>query len=250
MKFYNWNKISQMSIIIHATEFKYIKEQLAVIGEQEEALKTIRSGICNKITEAKVQTISKIVCEASKNISKTLEDIKKNLPNIEKMLYNLHVEKFRTALGSFQTEMGRYKKDEEQMYDRQLRYVVPESTPEQRMEWMEKGLVESIITKDLDDAVEEIENRHERIVQLVRTVEELMALFTDLAVLVDVQGETLNVIENHVENAKNYTEQGGKDLVVAEKVNKKNRKCMCCIAGIVMVIIVAVLASTLSVAKI
>ena len=63
---------------------------------------------------------------------------------------------------------------------------------------------------------------------------EIYELFRDLATLVDLQQESLDVIENRIIKAKNYTEKAEVELNEAEEYQKKARAvggslhCCCC----------------------
>ena len=52
---------------------------------------------------------------------------------------------------------------------------------------------------------------------------EIYELFRDLATLVDLQQESLDVIENRIIKAKNYTEKAEVELNEAEEYQKKAR---------------------------
>jgi len=52
---------------------------------------------------------------------------------------------------------------------------------------------------------------------------EIHELFRDLATLVDLQQESLDVIENRILHAKNYTVKAEKELVEANEYQNKAR---------------------------
>ncbi len=53
---------------------------------------------------------------------------------------------------------------------------------------------------------------------------EIYQLFQDLATLVDIQQEALDVIENRVQMAKDYTEKAVVELKKGEEYQKKAQK--------------------------
>lgn len=57
---------------------------------------------------------------------------------------------------------------------------------------------------------------------------EIYELFRDLATLVDLQQESLDVIENRIIKAKNYTEKAEVELNEAEEYQKKARAVSGC----------------------
>ena len=99
------------------------------------------------------------------------------------------------------------------------------------------------------DLVDQIGVRHSDILYLERQMVELMELFKSLRTLVDVQGESLNIIENHVEHSKDYVERGEVNLQEAADYQGKTRWRYCCCLGILGVILVVILVPTLMAAR-
>jgi len=65
-------------------------------------------------------------------------------------------------------------------------------------------------------------------------------MFKDMRALVMEQKEGLDSIENNIMDAKLNAEQGEKELVEAERLQKKSRKKSCCILMITVSILTAV----------
>ncbi|TPX35971.1 hypothetical protein SmJEL517_g01817 [Synchytrium microbalum] len=96
-------------------------------------------------------------------------------------------------------------------------------------------------------ALAEIQERHQDIVRIEKSILELQQLFADMAVLVAAQGEQIDQIEIHVSNAVDTTEKGVQALHKAVKDQKKSRRKMCMImACIIIVVVVVVLGTTLT----
>uniref|UniRef100_A0A0D9WZP3 t-SNARE coiled-coil homology domain-containing protein n=1 Tax=Leersia perrieri TaxID=77586 RepID=A0A0D9WZP3_9ORYZ len=87
--------------------------------------------------------------------------------------------------------------------------------------------------------VEEIQERHDVVMEIEKRLLELQQIFADLAALVETQGETLNDIENQIQNAVNYLQDGTDALRTAKSLQKKSRKCMF-IAIIILLVIAAI----------
>ncbi len=102
-----------------------------------------------------------------------------------------------------------------------------------------------VLQKDntyLKGIVLSIEDRYDEIRQLETQVLEIAELFKDLALLVDRQQESLDVIALHVVKAKNHAENGEVNLQDAEKYQKKSRNVMCyCMMCLLMVCAIIVL---------
>jgi len=103
-----------------------------------------------------------------------------------------------------------------------------------------------LISETLQDVVRDIEDRHLDILKLERQVLEVYELFKDLATLVDIQQESLDVIENRVAKAKDYVEKGEKELAQAETYQKRSRKKTCCLLIILLIVLIVIIAPVLS----
>lgn len=80
----------------------------------------------------------------------------------------------------------------------------------------------------LVDAVKDIEDQHKGMVKIEQGVREIQELFQDMAVLVDLQQETLDVIERNVQDTAKYTRDAEKNITQAEVYQKNSRKVRCC----------------------
>lgn len=97
---------------------------------------------------------------------------------------------------------------------------------------------EDLFSEDLDRTVSEMQDRCEQIRKLEQSVVEICQLYQDISILINTQGETLDIIEAHIHTAKNSTLSAGHELEQAEKTQKKNRKKTCCILFTVLIGIV------------
>jgi len=108
-------------------------------------------------------------------------------------------------------------------------------------------LEKAFISDDLRDCIADIEQRHEDVLRLERQVREVYELFKDLAVLVDIQQDSLDVIEKHIKSAKDYAARGEEHLKQGEIYQTQARKRQCCILLIVLVVLAVILGPTLGV---
>ncbi|XP_008693248.1 syntaxin-11 isoform X1 [Ursus maritimus] len=81
-------------------------------------------------------------------------------------------------------------------------------------------------------ALNEIENRHRELLRLESRIRDVHELFLQMAVLVEEQADTLNVIELNVEKTLDYTGQAKAQVRKAVEYEKKNPCrtvcCFCC----------------------
>jgi len=106
---------------------------------------------------------------------------------------------------------------------------------------------QELVGKDrqVQEKLEDIQRRHQDIVKLEASINQLHTIFIEMATLVESQGEMLNSIETNVNQAQYSTEHGLKDLVKARELQKSSRKKMCCLV-LIFLIIGAILAGVFS----
>ncbi|KAL6604453.1 hypothetical protein ACP70R_042880 [Stipagrostis hirtigluma subsp. patula] len=93
------------------------------------------------------------------------------------------------------------------------------------------------------DTVAEIQERHDAVREMERSLRELHGVFMDMAALVEAQGHQLNDIESHVAKASSFVRRGAVELEGAREYQRSSRKCACValVAGVVLVAVVVVL---------
>ncbi|XP_058601283.1 syntaxin-1A isoform X3 [Onychostoma macrolepis] len=74
-----------------------------------------------------------------------------------------------------------------------------------------------------EQAMNEIETRHNEIIKLENSIRELHDMFMDMAMLVESQGELINNIEKNVCSAQEYVEKAKEETKAAVKVRKSSR---------------------------
>lgn len=82
------------------------------------------------------------------------------------------------------------------------------------------------VPRFLDDELEREAGVYSEVREIEKKVALLHELFLDLSFLLTTQEETINVIENHISRTRNHQVQANKELVQAEKQQKKSRKGM------------------------
>ena len=84
-----------------------------------------------------------------------------------------------------------------------------------------------IHTQDMQQALKEVEQRHMDILQLEQSINELFELFTEVSILVDTQGEMIDVIEHNVYETREVIETTQRQLKQAYKYKKKSYLVLC-----------------------
>jgi t-SNARE complex subunit (syntaxin) len=62
-------------------------------------------------------------------------------------------------------------------------------------------------------------------------------MFIDFALIIDINGNMLNIIENNVNNTSEYIDIANKDMVEANNIQINIRKKQCCFSIIILTII-------------
>ncbi|OEL29283.1 Syntaxin-124 [Dichanthelium oligosanthes] len=90
------------------------------------------------------------------------------------------------------------------------------------------------------DTVSEIQERHDAVLEMERSLRELHQVFLDMAALVEAQGHQLNDIESHVARASSFVLRGAVELETAREYQKGSRKwaCVAVVAGAVLVAVI------------
>lgn len=173
------------------------------------------------------------------------------LVEMRRNLYNLTVRKYADSLSKFNLEVAAYETNVKSQQKRRLKQVdTAKLLDDQKIdELVETGMAEqflsdSLMSDDLRDCITAIEQRHTQVLQLEKSIRELLELFRDLGKLVDYQQESLNIIEKHIDKAKDYTEKGAQELKEAEDYQKSARKRACCLLVLIMSILTIVILPT------
>lgn len=167
-------------------------------------------------------------------------------------LYQQHFRRFHKIMNEYNAASHEFKKNLQDRTRRQLKTIDPDISDVQVERIIESGqandiIKHALISEDLEDCIQSIEERHLDILKLEQQVLEVNQLFKDLAQLVDIQQESLDIIETRIVVAKDYTEKAEEELETAENYQNKARKRQCILIGLlVTVLLIVVLVMTSS----
>jgi len=236
------------------------------IGKVEKLKEKDRKTANEKERKDIVSDMEKVMSETNSHasqIKQKLEDIKKDDDayakdnkesaklQVRTNLYQTNIRRFHNLMNQYNSVSQEFRQSLQDRTRRQLKIVNKDISEEQVEKILEDGnaskvIQGALISDDLQDVVQDIEDRHLDILRLEKQVQEVFELFRDLAALVDLQQESLDVIETRITNAKNYTEKAEVQLKDAEVYQQKSRKRQCIILLIVIVVLTVVLAPTLT----
>jgi len=174
---------------------------------------------------------------------------------IKKQQTALVKSKFVEAIQNYQQVEQQYRQKYKQRMERQFKIVKPDATPEEVRAVVDDSQGGQIFSQALMNsnrygesraAYREVQERHEDIKRIERTIAELAQLFNDMSILVEQQDETINIIEaqaseveKDVETGLGYTE---KAVTSARSARKKRWICF-----IIFLIILAIVGAVVAV---
>jgi len=160
--------------------------------------------------------------------------------------YQTHVRQFHHVMNEYNSVSHQFQQSIQDRTRRQIKYVAPKLPDNLVQEIIQSGQAQDVILTGLtEDVVQDIQARHTDILRLEHEILEVHELFRDLATLVDLQQESLDIIENRIANAKNYTEHAAEELEVAVTHQNAARKKSCCLFLILIAVVIVIIAPIL-----
>ncbi|KAF4615302.1 hypothetical protein D9613_002669 [Agrocybe pediades] len=158
--------------------------------------------------------------------------------------------KFVEAIQNYQSVEQQYRAKYKQRLERQFRIVRPDATPEeiraavndeQGGQVFAQALMNNRATESRA-AYREVQERHEDIKRIERTLAELAQLFNDMSVLVEQQDETINVIQTQAAGVEKDTEAGLQytDKAVSSARAARKKRWICFFIFLVLLAVVAI----------
>ncbi|KAF7363343.1 Aspartate aminotransferase [Mycena sanguinolenta] len=159
--------------------------------------------------------------------------------------------KFVEAIQNYQTVEQQYRSRYKQRMERQFKIVKPDATPEEvravvndenNGQIFSQALMNSNRYGESRAAYREVQERHEDIKRIERTLGELAQLFNDMSVLVEQQDETIQVIETQAAGVEKDTEVGLQytEKAVESARSARKKRWICFFICLILLIIVAV----------
>lgn len=159
--------------------------------------------------------------------------------------------RFMSLLNEYQVVEKEFRKKVRERGERQFKIVKPDATPEEVQQVLEtdnpqifsQALLSSNRYGDARGAFKEVQERHEDIKKIEKTLTELAQMFNEMSMLVEQQDETINVIETQANSVNVDMEQGlkhtEKAVTSARKARRKKWICFW-ISVLILLIVVAV----------
>ncbi|XP_053728103.1 syntaxin-1A isoform X3 [Synchiropus splendidus] len=165
---------------------------------------------------------------------------------IRKTQHSTLSRKFVEVMSEYNTTQSDYRERCKGRIQRQLEITGRNTTNEELESMLESdnpaiftsGIIMDNITQQ---AMNEIETRHNEIIKLENSIRELHDMFMDMAMLVESQGDLVNNIERSVVEALEYVEQARDNIPKCKKLTKmsKRKKIMIIICCVILGIVIA-----------
>ncbi|XP_020595981.1 syntaxin-124-like [Phalaenopsis equestris] len=156
--------------------------------------------------------------------------------------------RLKDLMDDFQSLRARMADDYREMVGRRYYTVTGEQADEETIEILiSSGKGESFFQKAIQeqgkgeilDAISEIQERHDAVKEIEKSLLDLHQVFLDMAVVVEAQGQQINDIESHVARASSFVRSGVAELEQTKGYQKRSRKwyCMAFLLGTVLVVL-------------
>ncbi|XP_037633369.1 syntaxin-2 isoform X3 [Sebastes umbrosus] len=165
---------------------------------------------------------------------------------IQKTQHTVLSRKFVEVMTQYNETQVSFRERSKGRIQRQLEITGRVTTNEELEGMLESGNP-SIFTSDIisdsqitRQALNEIESRHQDIMRLESSIRELHAMFMDMAMLVETQGDMVNNIENNVSNAAEYICSAKEETKKAVRYQKKSRRKYIIIAFALLILLAVI----------
>ncbi|CAD5186681.1 syntaxin-124-like [Musa acuminata AAA Group] len=144
--------------------------------------------------------------------------------------------KLKDLMDSFQGLRTRIAEEYKETVGRRYYTVTGTHADEETIETLiSSGASETFVQKaiqeqgrgDVMDTISEIQERHDAVKEIEKSLLDLHQVFLDMAALVEAQGHQLNDIESHVAHASSFVRRGTVELETAREYQKSSRKWVC-----------------------
>eukprot|EP00246_Nothoceros_aenigmaticus_P000389 TRINITY_DN1058_c0_g1_i1.p1 TRINITY_DN1058_c0_g1~~TRINITY_DN1058_c0_g1_i1.p1 ORF type:complete len:313 (-),score=76.70 TRINITY_DN1058_c0_g1_i1:236-1174(-) len=241
-------------------EMAQIRQVLLKLQDANEESKTIHKASAMKALRDRMDKDIEAVSKLARSIKQKLEDLDKanlasrRIPGCEEgsphdrtrtNITNAERKKLKDLMGDFQVLrqkiMGEYRDTVERRYYTVTGQKADEATIEHIIE---TGESENFLQKAIQEqgrgqvleTIKEIQERHDAVKDIEKSLLELHQIFLDMSVLVEEQGSHLDDIEAQVGRASSFIQRGTTQLRTAKKHQRSSRKWMC--IGIIILLVI------------
>ncbi|KAL7310665.1 hypothetical protein PS15m_010136 [Mucor circinelloides] len=235
-------------------EVESIKDAITMVNENVDAVERLHTAALMSSNEQQWSQLSSQLENMKKDTTSRNLNIKARLTELEnanskqgqtpdgqmrRTQFSALKKRFMDAIQRYQDIERAYQQKYRQRIERQIKIVKPEATQDEIDDILDNADDDAqIFTQSLMQAtrrghakavLSEVQNRHDDIKNIEKTIVELHQLFMDMSLLVERQQETVNVVEQNAETAAVQLEEGTKLVKRAIMSAKATRtKKWCC----------------------
>ncbi|RKO83986.1 t-SNARE, partial [Blyttiomyces helicus] len=155
--------------------------------------------------------------------------------------------KLMAAAQRFQGLQSRHSDQQRARMAREMRIARPDATAAEIESAINSGettgFAQSMMssrTADQRRALGDMQNRHNELLRIEQSVEQLFNLFQEMQALLDAQQQTIDTIDSHVENTFENVQEGSKELssaIVSAKSSRKTARWICLCVLVLLIIV-------------
>uniref|UniRef100_A0A3B5M5H6 Syntaxin-1A n=1 Tax=Xiphophorus couchianus TaxID=32473 RepID=A0A3B5M5H6_9TELE len=266
----SWRRI-HLEPGLSAEQVEEIRGFIETLAEKVEEVKRKHSAILaspnpDEKTKAELEDLMADIKKLANKIRSKLKSIQQTIEQeegqnrssadlrIRKTQHSTLSRKFVEVMSEYNTTQSDYRERCKGRIQRQLEITGRNTTNEELESMLESdnpaiftsGIIMDNITQQ---AMNEIETRHNEIIKLENSIRELHDMFMDMAMLVESQGEMIDRIEYNVDHSVDYVERAVSDTKKAVKYQSKARRkkimiIICCV--VLGIVIASIVGGTLS----
>ncbi|KXN71800.1 t-SNARE [Conidiobolus coronatus NRRL 28638] len=163
--------------------------------------------------------------------------------------YSTLKKQFMESIADYQKVEKQYRTKYKERMERQYRIVRPDATEDEVAEALDDELIRPIFAQSVlnqarvgeaKQALKEVQDRHLDIQKIVKSIEELNQLYTEMQYMVEQQDILVDNIETHIETANAALEQTNVHLNTATTTARATRKKKWFLLAIAIVLIIII----------
>ncbi|GAN08186.1 syntaxin-like protein [Mucor ambiguus] len=246
-------------------EVESIKEAITMVNENIDAVERLHAAALMSSNEQQWSQLSSQLQNMKKDTTSKNLDIKARLTELEnanskqgqtpdgqmrRTQFSALKKRFMDTIQRYQDIERAYQQKYRQRIERQIKIVKPEATQDEIDDILDNADDDAqIFTQSLMQAtrqghakavLSEVQNRHDDIKNIEKTIVELHQLFMDMSLLVERQQETVNTVEQNAETAAVQLKEGtnlvNRAIMSAKATRTKKWCCFFLTIGICVMI--------------
>jgi len=253
------------------SEISSIQDDLRTFNDNISRISDLHSRSLDNTDDAAVQRVAQQLDELVADTSALSNMLKRRVKALEKQAGSgrdgqirkqqtgLVKQKFVEAIQNYQSVEQQYRTKYKQRLERQFKIVKPDATPEevkavvnddQGGQIFSQALMNSNRYGEARSAYREVQERHEDIKRIEKTLTELAQLFNDMSVLVEQQDEQINVIDTTAVAVAKDTEMGlGYTEKAVDSARAARKKRWICFALLIIILVIIAIIIAVEVTK-